>query len=84
MSIDCVIKADAVGLHSESQFGTEQTIAHLRNRFYGMTGFEPTSMRFKINGNPVTDETLPLASYITGPDVKVLTIEITGKSGTRN
>ena len=80
MSIDCVIKADAVGLHQETPFSTDQTIASLRNRFYAMTGFEPKSMRFTVNGSAVEDETLPLQSYITSPDVKVLTIEITGKS----
>jgi tubulin-folding cofactor B len=51
-------------------------ISSLRGRLYGMTGFTQQSMRIKVNGTPVADETLTLAD-VSGPAVS---IEVTGVS----
>jgi tubulin-folding cofactor B len=78
MSVDVVIKADAVGLNNNSTFASDQSLLSLKERFYAMTGFDIKTMKFTVNGKPVTDESAPLSSYQTGTDP--LTIEITGKS----
>ncbi|EAY16214.1 CAP-Gly domain containing protein [Trichomonas vaginalis G3] len=76
MSVECVIKA-AMGVETNTNFDANVTIASLRPRFYAMTGYEPSSMKIKVNGNLIEDESLPLSTYATGSP---LVIEISGKS----
>lgn len=78
MSVEVVVKADAVGLMSNTTFNADQSIASLKNRFFAMTGFDMKTMKFKINGKQVTDESAPLSTY--QENGAQLTIEITGKS----
>ena len=65
------------GLATQIELSGTATIQSLRPRFYAMTGFTQESMKIKVNGVLVTDETLTLAELVKGESVN---IDITGQS----
>jgi len=77
MSIRITVVSQAINLESLVTISTESSISSIRERVYAMTGYEPTSMRFKINGQAVNDESVPISSYGSDGSIR---IEVTGRS----
>lgn len=63
-------------LQSDINVSAATQVSSLRQRLYAMTGFALRTMRIKVNGVAVEDETQTL-EQLSGPNVA---IEVTGKS----
>jgi tubulin-folding cofactor B len=63
-------------LQSEIDVSGAIAVSSLRQRLYAMTGFSLQTMKIKVNGIPVEDESQTLAQ-LSGPNVL---IDVTGKS----
>ena len=76
MTLQVNITANA-GLATQLDMSGDTTVQSLRPRLYAMTGFSQESMKIKVNGAQVDDETKTLSQLASGT---IVNIEVTGVS----
>ena len=65
------------GVQTKLEMSGSTTIQSLRPRLYAMTGFSQESMKFRVNGVPVEDDTVPIADLVSG---NIVNLDVSGKS----